>query len=44
VFAGRAAAPAGETLDLRSFLLGAGAGGFFTAVGVALGWLLGRRR
>jgi uncharacterized protein len=43
VFAGRAAA-AGEALDLRSFLLGAASGGFFTAVGVALGWLLGRRR
>ncbi|MGY1741456.1 MULTISPECIES: SRPBCC family protein [unclassified Blastococcus] len=46
VFTGRAAAPAaaGATLDLRSFLVGAASGGFFTAVGVALGWLLGRRR
>jgi uncharacterized protein len=44
VFAGKAPAAAGETLDLRSFLLGAASGGFFTAVGVALGWLLGRRR
>jgi hypothetical protein len=43
VFAGRAAA-AGGTVDLRSFVLGAASGGFFTAVGVALGWLLGRRR
>jgi carbon monoxide dehydrogenase subunit G len=41
VFAGRAAAPAA---DLHTFLLGAAAGSAFTAVGVALGYLLGRRR
>ncbi|WP_409332094.1 SRPBCC family protein [Trujillonella humicola] len=46
VFAGRAApaAPAGTTLDLRSFLVGAASGGLLTAWGVALGYLLGRRR
>lgn len=45
VFTGKAAAPAAAdaTLDLRSFMLGAAAGGFFTAAGVALGYLLGRR-
>ncbi|SEP25967.1 SRPBCC family protein [Trujillonella endophytica] len=43
VFAGRAA-PAGAPLDLRSFLLGTAAGGVLTAWGVALGYLLGRRR
>ncbi len=42
VFAGRAAAA--PTIDLRSFVLGAAFGGAFTAVGVALGYLLGRRR
>ena len=42
VFAGRAAAA--PTLDLRSFVLGAAFGGAFTALGVALGYLLGRRR
>ncbi|MGY1770065.1 SRPBCC domain-containing protein [Blastococcus sp. SYSU D00813] len=46
VFTGRAAAPAaaGGTLDLRSFLVGAASGGLLTAWGVALGYLLGRRR
>ena len=42
VFTGRAAA--GAQVDLRSLMLGAAAGGFFTALGVALGNLLGRRR
>ncbi len=42
VFAGRAAAP--PTIDLRSFLLGAATGGAFTALGVLIGYLLGRRR
>lgn len=42
VFAGRAAAA--PALDARSFVLGAAFGGAFTALGVALGWLLGRRR
>ena len=42
VFAGKvAAAPA---LDLRSFMLGAAVGGAFTALGVLIGYLLGRRR
>jgi uncharacterized protein len=43
VFSGRApaATPASE---LRSFLVGAGVGGLITALGVALGYLLGRRR
>jgi uncharacterized protein (TIGR03382 family) len=46
VFTGRAAASTatGATLDLRSFLLGAASGGILTAWGVALGYLLGRRR
>jgi carbon monoxide dehydrogenase subunit G len=42
VFAGKAAAA--PTLDLRSLLLGAATGGAFTAVGVLIGYLLGRRR
>jgi hypothetical protein len=42
VYAGKAAAA--PTVDLRSFLLGAAVGGFWTALGVALGYLLGRRR
>jgi carbon monoxide dehydrogenase subunit G len=43
VFTGRAAvaAPAGET---QTFLLGAGVGALLTAFGVAIGYLLGRRR
>jgi carbon monoxide dehydrogenase subunit G len=44
VFAGKAAAAAGTQVDLRSLMLGAAAGGFFTALGVVLGYLLGRRR
>jgi carbon monoxide dehydrogenase subunit G len=44
VFTGKAAAMAGARLDLRSFLLGAASGGILTAWGVALGYLLGRRR
>jgi hypothetical protein len=43
VFAGRTAA-AGATVELRSFVLGAAAGSAFTALGVAVGYLLGRRR
>jgi carbon monoxide dehydrogenase subunit G len=42
VFAGKAAAA--PTLDLRSLLLGAATGGAFTALGVLIGYLLGRRR
>ena len=42
VFAGKA--PAAPTLDLRSFMLGAAVGGAFTAFGVVVGWLVGRRR
>ncbi|WP_029430562.1 carbon monoxide dehydrogenase subunit G [Blastococcus sp. URHD0036] len=44
VFTGRAAASAGAQVDLRSFMLGAASGGILTAWGVALGYLLGRRR
>jgi carbon monoxide dehydrogenase subunit G len=44
VFTGRAAAPAGAQLELRSFLIGVASGGVLTAWGVALGYLLGRRR
>ncbi len=47
VFTGRPAASpatAGAQLDLRSFLVGAASGGLLTAWGVALGYLLGRRR
>jgi uncharacterized protein len=42
VFTGRpAAAAAGET---QTFLVGAGLGALLTAFGVAIGYLLGRRR
>jgi carbon monoxide dehydrogenase subunit G len=44
VFAGRAPAAAPAASELRPFLVGAGVGGLFTALGVALGYLLGRRR
>jgi len=45
VFAGRAAAaPAGAGGDVQTFLLGAGVGALLTAFGVAIGYLLGRRR
>jgi len=45
VFAGRAAAaPAGAGGDVQTFLLGAGVGAALTVLGVAIGWLLGRRR
>jgi carbon monoxide dehydrogenase subunit G len=45
VFAGRAAAaPSGVGGDVQSFLLGAGVGALLTAFGVAIGYLLGRRR
>ena len=43
VFAGRAAAAA-PALDVRSLLLGAATGGACTALGVLIGYLLGRRR
>lgn len=43
VFAGKAAAAA-PALDPRSLMLGAAVGGAFTALGVAIGYLLGRRR
>ncbi|NYJ05598.1 CoxG family protein [Petropleomorpha daqingensis] len=44
VFTGRAAAaPAGGS-DVQTFLLGAGVGALLTVFGVAIGWLLGRRR
>ena len=45
VFTGRAAAaPAGVGGDVQTFLLGAGVGALLTAFGVAIGYLLGRRR
>jgi carbon monoxide dehydrogenase subunit G len=42
VFAGRAVAASGG--DTQTFLLGAGIGALLTAFGVAIGYLLGRRR
>jgi carbon monoxide dehydrogenase subunit G len=44
VFTGRAASPSAGTVDLRSLAIGAVAGSAFTALGVAVGYLLGRRR
>ena len=44
VFAGRPAAAPSGTVDLRSLAIGAVAGSAFTALGVAVGYLLGRRR
>ena len=45
VFTGRAAAaPAGAGGDVQTFLLGAGVGALLTVFGVAIGYLLGRRR
>jgi hypothetical protein len=45
VFTGRAAAaPAGVGGDVQTFLLGAGVGALLTVFGVAIGYLLGRRR
>jgi carbon monoxide dehydrogenase subunit G len=42
IFVGRAAAA--PSLDVRSLALGAAVGGAFTALGVLIGYLLGRRR
>jgi hypothetical protein len=44
VFAGRAAAQPKVSPDVQTFLLGLGAGSLLTALGVAIGYLLGRRR
>ena len=44
VFTGKAAASAGVGPDVQTLLLGVGIGGLLTALGVALGYLLGRRR
>jgi carbon monoxide dehydrogenase subunit G len=44
VFAGRAAAAPAGNVDLRSLAIGAAAGAGFTALGVVIGSLLGRRR
>jgi carbon monoxide dehydrogenase subunit G len=44
VFAGRAAAAPRVGDDVQTFLLGAGVGALLTAFGVAIGYLLGRRR
>jgi hypothetical protein len=44
VFAGRAAAAPPGNVDLRSLGIGAAAGAAFTALGVVIGYLLGRRR
>lgn len=43
VFTGRAGVPAG-TSDLRTLALGAAGGSALALLGVAVGWLLGRRR
>ena len=43
VFTGKAAAAAPGG-DVQTFLIGAAAGGLFTALGVVIGYLLGRRR
>ncbi|WNV75829.1 CoxG family protein [Geodermatophilus sp. DSM 44513] len=43
VFTGRAGVPAGTPGDLRTLALGAVGGSLLTLVGVAVGWLLGRR-
>ena len=44
VFAGRAAAAPRVGGDVQTFLLGTGVGALLTAFGVAIGYLLGRRR
>ena len=44
VFAGNAAAQPSLSPDVQTVLLGVGIGGLLTALGVALGYLLGRRR
>jgi carbon monoxide dehydrogenase subunit G len=44
VFTGRAGAAAASGGDTQTFLLGAGVGALLTAFGVAIGYLLGRRR
>jgi len=44
VFAGKAAATPGVGGDVQTFLLGAGVGALLTALGVVLGYLLGRGR
>jgi hypothetical protein len=44
VFTGKAAAQPGVGPDVQTLLLGVGIGGLLTALGVALGYLLGRRR
>jgi uncharacterized protein len=44
VFAGKAAAQPGVGSDVQTLLLGVGVGGLLTALGVVIGWLLGRRR
>ncbi|MCU1615690.1 MAG: coxG3, partial [Frankiales bacterium] len=43
VFAGKAAAQSGVTPDVQTLLLGVGIGGLVTALGVVIGYLLGRR-
>jgi carbon monoxide dehydrogenase subunit G len=44
VFAGKAATRPGVSPDVQTLLLGVGIGGLLTALGVAIGYLLGRRR
>jgi hypothetical protein len=44
VFAGKAATTPSGAVDLRSLAIGAVAGSACTALGVAVGYLLGRRR
>jgi hypothetical protein len=44
VYRGRAAAQGGISPDVQTLLIGAAAGAAFTAFGVAIGYLMGRRR
>jgi carbon monoxide dehydrogenase subunit G len=44
VYRGRAAAQGGISPDVQTLLIGAAAGAAFTALGVVIGYLLGRRR
>jgi hypothetical protein len=43
VFPGRAGVPAGTSGDLRTLALGAAGGSLLTLIGVAVGFVLGRR-
>jgi hypothetical protein len=43
VFTGRAGVPAGTSGDLRTLALGAAGGSLLTLIGLAVGYVLGRR-